>query len=257
MHWIFKKELVKFNFDKFKSHVQLPLLKDDYVYFSSRDFAGRSHINRIKDSNFEIILSPKEDFDCLGCMPSCFVDDCIFYTGWEHGNPYAQNICLHDSGKRFKVLTCKQDDSFLVNSACVLKADGIYKMWYVSCVDWVGKKPLYNINYAESKTLYEWKIVKKNCLTKLSLFESPSRPCVNYINGKYFMYFSSINLEVDFNYKLNFALSNDGINWKREKCDIDYNNQLMLCYPWVDGKIMLINGNKYGETSIFLYEKQE
>lgn len=255
MIWTFKKQLVQFNFENFKSHVQLPILKQDYIYFSSRDSYGKSHINRIKNNNFETILSPKENFDFLGCMPSCFINDFLFYTGWQPGEPYIQNICLYNDGKRFKILSPDQDDSFLVNSPCILKINEIYKMWYVSCVGWVKNKPIYNINYAESDNLFKWKIIEKNCLKKFSEFESPSRPCVNYIEGFYYMYFSSIDLEKDHNYRLYYACSKNGIEWERRNIIIDYNQQTMLCYPWVENNLMLINGNEYGKNSIFLYEK--
>lgn len=259
-NWKFKTEIISFDFNKhgFFSHVQLPTAHEDFIYFSSRDSNGKSHINRISNDIFEVFLSPNNEFDKDGCMPSCFVDDVLVYSGWVLGgeHSYTHNICILEKNKSRLILTPEQDDSLLVNSAFVM-SDKVYKMWYVSGYRWIGKKPAYVVNYAESKNLYDWTVIKKDCLPRLSKFESPSRPFVLKTHNNYEMYFASMDLEDELpSYKIQYAKSTDGISWTREVVDIEMHDQNMLCYPCIYRQnYMLVNGSNYGENSILLYEK--
>lgn len=260
MNWKFLKKYLSFEFEKYgyKSHVQLPTFHDGWLYFGIRNNENISHIARIKNDNFETFLSPNFDFDNKGIMPSSFCEDAFFYTGYVENKKshYTQNICVLIGGSRYCALTAEQDESFLVNSAFVMNDNSIYKMWYVSGYDWVGKKPLYRINYAESKNKINWDIVKKDVVPKLDSFESPSRPFVLKVEEKYEMYFSSMNLNSKSNYKLQYAESDDTLNWRREKISIATEDD-MLCYPFIlNRNFMFINGSNYGEKTILLYERE-
>ncbi len=260
MKWKLIKTELEFNFEEhdFISHVQLPTINNQCLYFSTRTKENKSHIARVCNGKFEIYLSPQETFDSIGCMPSCFIEDQMIYTGWTTSThcDYSQNICLYDGNQRHCLLTPEQDDSFLVNSGFVLKENSIYRMWYVSATNWIGNKPLYKINYAESYNKLDWKILKKNIVPKLSTFESPSRPFVRKINNIYEMYFSSSDFFKKTTYELQYAYSYDGIEWKREPISI-YSDENMLCYPFISNENkMLINGSDYGKNKILLFEQE-
>ena len=264
MKWKFVKKYLSFNFKEYDyiSHVQLPVLHKDWLYFSVRDSQNMSHICRVKDDIFETYLSPAFPIDKKGIMPSCFCEDTLFYTGYiEHDvNVYTQNICSLTGSTRRALITAETDKSFLVNSPFVLNDNSTYKMWYISGSGWYNqedkKKPFYKINYAESKDMIKWEIIARDIIPTLSNYESPSRPCVLKHDDKYEMFFSSMDLEKNNFYQLQYAISNDGINWKRESISID-SQENMLCYPFVfDNKFMLINGSNYGEKDILLYERE-
>jgi hypothetical protein len=73
---------------------------------------------------------------------------------------------------------------------------------------------------------------------------------------KYEMYFSSMNLNSKNNYVLQYASSNDALNWQREKILIATEDD-MLCYPFIlNRNFMFINGSNYGEKTILLYERE-
>jgi hypothetical protein len=65
-----------------------------------------------------------------------------------------------------------------------------------------------------------------------------------------------MNLNSKSNYKLQYAESNDSLNWEREKISIA-TEENMLCYPFVlNRNFMFINGSNYGEKTILLYERE-
>lgn len=236
---------LKFNPDwGFASHVQLPTLNDK-LYFASRDYSGKSHINCI-GNKFETFLSPKESFDQDGCMPSCFLDEFCFYTGWEPGMPYKQSVCLYVKNRRYKLI---DNGDFLANSPSVI-FDGVYKMWFISSRGWQGCVPMYSVDYAESSNIFDWEIVDRNCIP-LSEVEFPSRPHV-VKNDKYEMYFSTMGL--DKRYSLQYASSEDGKVWARGAIKID-SDEDMLCYPFYSDGRLLINGADFGKHTIFLAEQ--
>ena len=262
MNWIFKKIYLNFQFESHGciSHVQLPILNNDWLYFATRNNKNISHIARFKNDHFEFYLSPSEKFDHKGIMPSCFCEDVLFYTGYidDANFGYSQNICSYDGKTRLCLIDKIKDQSNLVNSPFVCKDGSIYKMWYISGSGWknVNKKikPVYKMNYAESKDLENWNIKERNILP-CGFEESPSRPCVIKTKTNYEMFFSSIHLNENDLYQLQYAKSLDGINWSRENINIK-TEENMLCYPSIfEDKYMLINGSDYGKKNILLYER--
>jgi hypothetical protein len=58
------------------------------------------------------------------------------------------------------------------------------------------------------------------------------------------------------NYRIGYAESDDGLNWKRKDEDAGIDVSEMIEYPFVfdhkGGRYMLYNGNGYGKTGIGL-----
>ena len=140
-------------------------------------------------------------------------------------------------------------------------------MWYVSGDGWIKKDknqtiPKYNIKYAESLDGINWKRKGKVCINYKSKKEHAiARPSVIKLNKYYYMWYCFKSVRN--NYKIGFAFSKNGIDWKRldKFCNSLNNKRLlweneMLAYPHVIKKnnelIMLYNGNGYGESGIGL-----
>ena len=108
----------------------------------------------------------------------------------------------------------------LVNRNCVLKADGIYKMWYTG----QARDHSY-IGYAESKDGINFERVSDEPIMIPEFpWENASvmNPCVLYENNEYKMWYSAGET-----YEPNvlcYAHSKDGINWTKSKI-----NPMFVC----------------------------
>lgn len=109
-----------------------------------------------------------------------------------------------------------------LNRNCVIKVDGVYKMWYT------GQARNHSfIGYAESTNGINF---KKMCEDPIMIPEFPwekdsvMNPCVMYENGKYRMWYSAgETCEPNVNA---YAESDDGINWKKSRI-----NPIFKCNP--------------------------
>lgn len=109
-----------------------------------------------------------------------------------------------------------------INRNCVLKIDGIYKMWYT------GQAREHSfIGYAESVDGIHF---ERKCKEPVLISEYPwegesvMNPCVLYENGEYRMWYSAGET-----YEPNvlaYATSKDGINWKKVRF-----NPIFVCDP--------------------------
>lgn len=135
-------------------------------------------------------------------------------------------------------------------------------MWYVAGSKWIDinskPMPVYEIKYIESKDGVNWPSEGRVCI-KISEEDEHGfgRPYVIFHNSIYKMFYSIRKKEVG--YRLGYAESRDGINWKRRDSCMDSLNELgdswdskMICYSAVielNGKlIMFYNGNNFGES---------
>lgn len=275
------------------SHAAVPVAEhiadDRYrVYFSPRDARNRSHVgyleidiqdpsNILRVSN-QPVLSPGSpgNFDDAGTMTSWLVnhkdEKWMYYVGWNLSVsvPFRNAIGLaisHDGGETFKrhskgpILDRSIYDPTLVASACVLTDNNIWRMWYVSGLDWKqtknGGQHRYHIKYAESKDGINWRRTGHVCIDFQDESEyAISRPCVIKENNLYKMWYSYRGDH----YRIGYAESTDGIKWER-KDDIgglDVSEEgwdsEMVEYPFVfdhkGTRYMLYNGNGYGQTGI-------
>ncbi|MGB6464516.1 MAG: hypothetical protein WBF38_09885 [Nitrosotalea sp.] len=293
MKWI-KQGIIfepKGNIEWMKTHAALPIADnlggDLYrIYFSSRDSKNRSftcfidiNINnprKILNISRRPILSPGElgTFDDSGTMASCIVNSdkkkYLYYIGWNVGMniPYRNSIglAISDNKKTFKkwskgpIIDRDSLEPYFTASCYVMIENRIWKMWYLSGVGWTvydGKpRPRYHIKYAESKDGINW---KRNGVVSIDFKNKSewaiSRPSIIKESKNYNMWYS---YRENSNYRIGYAESKDGINWKRkdDEAGIDVSksgwDSEMIEYPFVfvhkGKKYMLYNGNNYGKT---------
>lgn len=265
------------------------------VYFSPRDAKNRSQIsyfeidiknpsNILKISD-QPVLSPGSPgtFDDAGTMTSwlvnCRDEKWMYYIGWNLSVevPFRNALGLavsHDAGHTFErysegsILDRSIYDPAFVASACILSEKDVWRMWYLSGLSWTRRNeeylPRYHIKYAESEDGISWERTGQVCIDFKSADEyAISRPCVIKESGMYRMWYSYRGEA----YRIGYAESTDGLEWVRkdEEVGIDVSpegwDSKMIEYPYVfqhgKTKIMLYNGNGYGQTGIgyaVLYE---
>jgi hypothetical protein len=198
----------------------------------------------------------------------------LYYIGWTLGVtvPFQNSIGLavsHDGGRTFTpysdapILGRNAHDPFFVASPCVMVENGIWRMWYVSCVEWEpgrnGPRHRYHIKYAESADGIRW---QRNGVVSIDFKSAAeyaiSRPSVLKDDGTYKMWYSYRGES----YRIGYAESKDGIRWERKDDVINLTvseagwDSEMIEYPFVfdhkSRRYMLYNGNGYGKTGIGL-----
>jgi hypothetical protein len=287
-------------YDWMISHAAVPIADYRYddifrIYFSSRDIDNRSHTcfidvdikqpKNLLNISSKPVLSPGAlgCFDDSGAMASCVLnhknDKLLYYIGWNLGVtvPFRNSIGLARWDERQEefvrcfegpIIDRTKDNPHFVASNHVVIENGIYKIWYLSCVGWllgIDGKPVHNyhIKYAESNNGIDWIINGDIAIDFYDKYEyAISVPRVLKENEKYKMWFSSRATKDVSTYRIRYAESNDGIHWVRkdEEVGIDVSSNgwdsEMLCYPYVfdhKGKrYMLYNGNGYGKTGFGL-----
>ena len=224
------------------------------------------------------VLSPGPSgaFDESGTTVSCLVHaggaSFLYYTGWTLGVTvpfyFYAGLAVRAAGERSfervsaaPLLERDSVDPFLTASPWVLLDSGVWRMWYVSRVDWtrVAGEPRhrYHLRYAESDDGIVWRREGRVMID----FAGPeeyaiSRPCVVRDGDRYRMWFASRGA----GYRLGYAESSDGLEWTRdtrgagvEPSEGGWDSE-MLAYPAVldlaGRRYLLYNGNGYGATGI-------
>lgn len=302
MEWIKKGLIFKpdNNYDWMLSHAQVPIaekLSDDVlrIYFGTRDKSNRTVTTFIgvEADNPQNVLYVHDRpvlglgqlgcFDDSGAMPSWIVNHeealQLYYIGWNTSTtvPYRNSIGLaisKDAGKSFTrlydgpIMDRTHNEPHFCATPCVLIVQGIWKMWYLSCVKWEvhnGKsEPYYNIKYAESKDGIHWNRRRIVCID----FKSPDeagivRPCVIKEDNLYKMWYSYRSIKdyrtnKKYSYRIGYAESSNGKEWTRKDelvgidVSVDGWDSMMIAYPFVyvhNGiKYMLYNGNGFGRS---------
>ena len=253
------------------------------VFYSGRDTSNRSQIGicSLDLDRFSVVEIASEPllthgepgaFDESGCSMSCVVESggriFLYYTGWMLGRtvPFylAVGLAVSDDGgrtflrfSRAPILDRNDADPFLTASPFVMVEGGLWRMWYVSGVEWElragGPRHRYLIKYAESQDGITWQRAGHVALP----FEAPDeyamgRPHVTRQGGKYTMW-TCIRGE---RYVLLRAESEDGIRWTRTPgaatpSPSDWDSE-MQAYPMLlrdrDRSVLFYNGNGYGAT---------
>ncbi len=286
-------------------HMQVPtvLVKEDRlrVYYAARDATGKSFtayidldindFSRVIKHHYAPVLQESKPgtFDDEGIMPSDIIQHqdelWLYYSGWNQRCtiPYhnATGLAIsRDGGHSFErmyegpILDRIATEPYLAVTPCVIKESNIWRMWYVSGVKWVEIdqyfEPVYVIKYAESKDGIHWVRNGKVIIEQKYDLEAFSRPYVVKQEGVYKMWYcfrSSYEYrDGQGSYRLGYAESPDGINWKRmdESSGIDVSNNpndwdsKMIAYPFVTkvkGSLYLFyNGNGFGQSG-FGYAK--
>ncbi|AEI35789.1 glycoside hydrolase family protein [Francisella salina] len=287
------------NYDWMISHASVPFaenIQNDLfkIYFSCRNKQNESSIgyvvininkpNEIIEVSKEPVLERGElgAFDDSGVMGCCILNNqdnkYLYYIGWNLGVtvPFRNSIGLavsSDAGDTFKrmfngpIIDRSRDEPHFVASNCVLKDEGIFKIWYLSCTEWIkiDEKIMhkYHIKYAESKDGINWDREGTIAIDYKDEYEyAISVPRVIKEDGIYKMWFSSRGTKDIPTYRIKYAESKDGINWIRKDEDVCFDvserewDSDMLCYPFIfdhnNKRYMLYNGNDYGKTGFGL-----
>ena len=254
------------------------------IYFSGRDKLNRSLIGYVEvDINepqniLYITRKPVLGLGALGCFddngvtPSWMVNHqdmkYLYYIGWNKGSTVRMHLIAglaisKNGGKTFERLSkapilerTDVEPYSILTAPCVLIENGIWRMWYVSGVEWVHKDlPRYNIKYAESRDGINWKREGKVCIDFKHKGETRiARPCVLREGKLYKMWYC---YAID-SYRIGYAESEDGINWERKDDEAGIGvsesgwDSEMIEYAYVfehkGKKYMLYNGNGYGKT---------
>lgn len=238
----------------FDQEAQLPTIQDRNevlrIFYSFR-IGQEAHVNylevakknwRITYLNKKPVMSPgtRGTFDDCGVMPSCLVDNQLYYTGWtkRQKTPYTQAIgsAIFDERKnRFikngpPILTT----TYLANSPFVIGK----KMWFCNGTGWTGDKPTYQI----CRATYNKSWCVDNGFQPLGNAKSMnSRPFVRGRN----IYFAKKTVNGNYSiYMNNEKILGPGKDWDSE----------MVCYPYLIGSFMFYNGNGYGRSGIGIAE---
>jgi len=263
------------------------------IYFSGRDDEDRSRGWRLRmratgPESFEIHGLDEEPvldlgkpgcFDDSGVVPTCLVERdnalYLYYNGWTLGGrvPF-YSFCgmarSDDGGRSFRRLSSAPNvlernavDPISTFSPIVLQDSGLWRMWYVSCLRWTEQademRHEYHIRYAESRDGDTW---QRDGRTAIG-FSYPgeyaiARPFVFKDFGRYCMYYSYRDAPGSTGYRIGYAESEDGLEWKRmdDAVGLDVSpgewDGDMLCYAWpfdyAGRRYILYNGNGYGRT---------
>ena len=280
-----------------QSHASVPTvlwISDNIfrIYFSSRDKRQISHVgffdvdldypDKIIRVSEDPILEPGPMgcFDDHGVYASSIVkisDDLLYmYTiGWNPGvvQPlFYSSIGLaisKDGGNTFQkygktpVLSRSEYDPCLVTAPYVMLDKGTWRMWYVSGFLWTvntdGRlQSHYNLKYAESQDGINWHREGLTCIAHESSEETNiSRTTISKDENGYRAWFSSNTGE---GYKIQTALSQDGLRWSRENFEFPKSAQpfdnIAQAYPYAinyQGRnYIFYNGNEYGKDGVGL-----
>lgn len=277
-----------------QTHASVPfadLLVDDLyrVYFTTRDKKNQSYtayidINILKPNSIvnistDPVLYPGAlgEFDDSGAMGSWLTrngDNCyMYYQGWNLGVtvPFRNSIglALKSGAERFRryasgpILDRSMFEPHFTATPCVL-IDGLkWKMWYLSCTEWLNEgnsvKHKYHIKYAESDDGINW---KREGIVAIDYADETeyaiSRPSVVRDGNVWRMWYSYRGPS----YRIGYAESFDGILWKRIDAAVGIDVSVkgwdseMIEYPFVfdhkGQRYMLYNGNEYGKTGFGL-----
>lgn len=295
MEWIKEQHVFSpdKNYDWMQTHAANPVavfLSDSIfrVYFTCRDKESKSYIGFV-DIDFadsykvvgiskEPVLKPGELglFDDSGVAMGYYIlinqIPHIYYLGWnlKVTVPWLNTIGLakynsalskFEKVSRAPIMDRSDEDPFSISYPSILFENGIYKMWYGSNLTWGKLQHEMNhvIKYAESKDGIHWD--RKNIIAINTMHEGEyalSKPYVIKEGNQYKMWYSyRANKNID-TYRIGYATSSNGLEWKRKDEVVGINvsqngwDSEMICYPSIlkynGNTYMLYNGNGYGKT---------
>lgn len=275
------------------SMLPTPLELDDRgtfrIFYSSRNKKNQSIIKFTDinlDKKIKIIkhstkpsLSPGDlgCFDDNGVTPSCVVKNkkqlFLYYVGWKPRCTTRYSLVSglaisNDNGLSFKrfsrapiLKNTDKEPYSILTAPWVLKLKNKWMMWYVSGEVWLNSDlPRYNIKYAYSNDGINWIQTGKVCIQIKKNERAIARPFVFFKNKKFYMIYSYETYKIK--YRLGYAVSVDGIKWKRidEKfnfkvSDKGWDSEMIEYATLIEYKktyFMFYNGNKYGLKGIGL-----
>jgi hypothetical protein len=210
----------------------------------------------------------------------------LYYCGWNKRltTPYALSIgvaavkgndTIYERLYEGPILDRSIFNQIAVSAPMVIFDEEIFKMWYISFTEWIlidgRQEPVFVIKYATSNNGIEWKTDSHICLDSSYPGESLARPWVIKEDGIFKMWFSSrgangYRMAGGQHYMIEYAESNDGINWLRQPSKFDLKlstegwDSEMLAYASVvsnsNTQFMLYNGNNFGKTGFGFATKE-
>jgi hypothetical protein len=295
------------NYCWMQTHAQLPIpfkLSDDIlrIYFSTRNKKGESLPTYIDTdiANPKNVLSVNDNpllelgkagkFDQNGIMPSSVIrkgdEILMYYIGWKVlcDLPYELSIGLaisRDNGNTFQrfseepIIGKSINNKIFVSCPNVLKENDKWRMWYISCSEWVKYnnrfESLYHIKHAGSSDGINWETDDKICINAKYKGEALASPWVIKEDNKYKIWYSYRGSEnyrrpEGQHYNIGYAESIDGLSWQRmdERSGISISisgwDSEMIAYPSIyeydKMKYMFYNGNGFGRSG-FGYAKSK
>ena len=292
---IFKKKISTWSITHYMLPTPFKLNPDTVRVFygtrnkSNQSTIGFSDIKFNKTKNFKIInyskkkilnLGKKGQFDDNGVLPSSIIKYknkfYLFYIGWKPGIKTRYSLIAgmavsKSLDKNFKRLSNpqilfpnKKEPISILTAPFVLKIKKkLFYMWYVSGIKWVNPNyPLYDIKFAKSKDLINWKQTGITCIKLKKDERAVARPFVLKEKNVFKMWYSFEKKSKG--YKIGYAESKNGIRWTRKDDCISFSKRLkkidnqMMEYSAIiqvhKKKFMLYNGNNYGKGGICLAE---
>lgn len=281
-------------FSWMQSHAAVPFvdkLDGDIfrIYFTTRDSKNCAHlafidINILKPTEILAlsqtpVLEPGllgmfDDSGAMGCwLTKANGKNYLYYQGWNLGLtvPFRNSIGLAVSEgnsifQRYSpgpILDRSMFEPHFTATPCVIVENGKWKMWYLSCTEWLIEngtpKHKYHIKYAESDDGIHW---QRNGIIAIDYANKEeyaiSRPSVTHDEDKWRMWYSYRGSA----YKIGYAESHDGKKWERMDSQAGITvsstgwDSEMIEYPFVfdhkGQRYMLYNGNGYGKTGFGL-----
>jgi len=286
-------------------HCQLPVV-DEYekfyrIYYSTRidgksnplfiDVDKNNPKKIIKKQNNPILkLGKRGSFDWAGIMPTDIISfgniKYLYYIGWSLriDVPYHNTLGLaisNDDGNTWTkfsdgpIFSTNNVETGYIGTVEILIENGLWKMWYLSCRNWIESdkkfEPIYDIKYAISEDGIRWNPTNDICINLERLEGGISSCRVIKENNGYKMWYSirdtfDYRLNKNHSYRIKTANSSDGIVWnKNNNIDLDISDEnewenIMVCYPFIieknDHLLMFYNGNGFGKTGVG-YAKQQ
>jgi hypothetical protein len=226
-------------------------------------------------------------FDDSGVMPTSalWVDGelYVYYIGWNTRQtvPYQNAVGLARFSRQdlrmervFEgpVLDRSRNEPFFVGTMDVHLIDGVWKAWYLSCTEWRElddhMEPRYLIKFAESEDGLSWQ--RDGTVSVPYLNDDEAIAGASVLPTKngfhiYYTYRSILNYRTDpsRSYRIGFGESLDGRQFKRLDSTMNAFSMNraqweseMQAYPhvfdWNDSRMMLYNGNGFGQSGIGL-----
>ncbi len=258
------------------------------VFFSTRNAGNQSSITslelellptpRVISIGKEPLLVPGTAglFDDSGVTMSQLVPyngtQRLYYQGWNLGAtvPFRCFIGMAtaQAGGAFQkydevpLLDRAHTDPYSLSYPWIVREGNLWRMWYGSTLCWEkdGLDVQHVIKYAESSDGLNWQRENIICIPLRSGESGVVRPCVVKSDGYHMWY--SVRIGRKETYRLGYAISQDGINWKRNDELLNFTgaetawDSDMQCYPVVfnhEGQFyMLYNGNRFGLTGFGL-----
>ncbi|MBV9468785.1 MAG: hypothetical protein JOZ57_06030 [Abitibacteriaceae bacterium] len=277
------------------SYALLPtveVIEDQFIriYFSSldKDKFGRVGYIDVDVNNpskiIQVIDEPILDLGPIGCFDDSGVNASsvvpvngqkyMYYIGWQRAErvPYMlfSGLAISDDGSAtFKKYSCvpvldrTKDEPFSRSAPFVLLENGIFKVWYWSCVNWSSEEECihYNnvIKYTESEDGIQWHNTSHICIAPQTNEDySVGRPWVIKDVGTYKMWYSIRSKTQP--YRISYAESINGLDWiiKEDQVGITRSatgwDSEMVCYPCVvdvkGRRFMFYNGNRHGQSGL-------